>query len=86
VVERLMDNIKTRKLKFCGHIMKHDILQKFLLEGRVDGNRASERQRLTWFDNIKGWIGKSYEETTRMAKFRNSWRSMVANLQNGDDT
>ena len=79
IQKRLMNEIMKRKTSFCGHLMRHDSIQKILLEGK----RARGRQRLTWFDNIREWTGRSYEECTRTAQDRWSWRSMAANLQIG---
>ena len=39
----LMHVIKTRKLSFFGYIMRHDSLQKDLLEGKVGGKRSQWR-------------------------------------------
>ena len=45
------------KLRYAGHILRHQSQQKFLLEGMVEGKRSPGRQRLTWMDNIKEWTG-----------------------------
>jgi hypothetical protein len=86
IQKRLMEEIMKRKTTFCGHIMRHDTIQRTLLEGKVEGKRARGRQRLTWFDNIKDWTGRSYSECSRLAQDRRRWRSMAVNLQIGDDT
>ncbi|RUS72729.1 hypothetical protein EGW08_019511 [Elysia chlorotica] len=36
----LLKTIKTRKLKYFGHVRRHQTIQKVILEGMVDGKRA----------------------------------------------
>ena len=51
----LLAEIKSRQIKYFGHIKRHDTLLKFLLEGKVEGQRARGRQRYKWEGNIKRW-------------------------------
>ena len=53
--KRLWNNIKQRKLKYAGHILRHDSIQKTLLEGKINGKPGRGRPRHTWFNNIKEW-------------------------------
>ena len=48
-----IENIMKLKLKYAGHVMRHDSQQKSLLEGMVEGKCSPGRQRLTWMDNMK---------------------------------
>ena len=54
--------IKTRKLKYFGHIVRHDSLQKQLLEGMVEGRRSRGRPRISWFSNVVTWTGMTPED------------------------
>ena len=37
--ESIVDIIKEKKIRYCGHLMRHDSLQKKLLEGKIAGKR-----------------------------------------------
>ena len=49
----LVNIIKERKIRYYGHLMRHDSLQKKLLEGKIAGKQGRGRPRKKWFDNIK---------------------------------
>ena len=51
--------VKTRKLKYFGHLQRHDTQQRRLMEGRVDGRRPRGRPRKMWVDNIAHWTGRT---------------------------
>jgi hypothetical protein len=51
----LLNEVKTRQLKYFGNIKRHDSLLKNILEGRVEGKRARGRRRYTWENNIRRW-------------------------------
>ncbi|KAG1673397.1 hypothetical protein GQR58_015608 [Nymphon striatum] len=62
IKKQLLNIVKERKLKYYGHIKKHQTVQRTTLEGKVEGKRSRGKQRLKWEDNIKGWTKrKSYE-------------------------
>jgi endonuclease/exonuclease/phosphatase family metal-dependent hydrolase len=86
VERRMMEVIRERKMKFCGHILRHDSIQKTLLEGKIEGKRARGKQRHTWWHNIQEWTRKSFEENARIAQHRDEWRFMADNLRFGDVT
>jgi hypothetical protein len=86
VTRRLMDEIRERKMKYCGHVLRHNTMQRTLLEGRIAGKRSQGKQRLTWWDNIKQWTGRTYKECARLSQKREEWRFMAVNLRLGDDT
>ena len=66
-------------MRYAGHILRHDSLQKSLLEGMIEGKRSRGRQRLTWMDNIKEWSRLStYHQCIRAAEDRDGWRSIIA--------
>ena len=76
----LFQTVKQRKLSFFGHIMRHDSLQRNLLEGMVEGKRGRGRPRLQWSDNILQWAGLNFEQCKRMAQNRKRWRSVTGNV------
>ena len=58
----LFETVKKRKLSFFGHVMRHDSLQRDLLEGMVEDKRGNGRSRLQWSDNIAQWTGLTFEK------------------------
>ncbi|KAG1714964.1 Protein capicua [Nymphon striatum] len=86
IKKQLLNIVKERKLKYYGHIKRHQTVQRTTLEGKVEGKRSRGKQRLKWEDNIKGWTKRSMEECGRLAKDRVGWRVIVANLRNEDGT
>ena len=70
------DNV-ARKLIYFGHTIRHDCLQKRIVEGMVEGKRKRGRPAASWLDDIKQVTGASITEATRAAADRNEWRSLV---------
>ncbi|KAG1666792.1 Zinc finger C2HC domain-containing protein 1A [Nymphon striatum] len=70
IKKQLLNIVKERKLKYYGHIKRHQTVQRITLEGKVEGKRSRGKQRLKWEDNIKGWTKRSMEECGRLAKDR----------------
>ena len=63
-VERgLLSQIRTHKLSYFGHIVRHDNLQKTVLTGRIDDRTGRGRPRRQQYD-IKEWIGTSSTRTS----------------------
>ena len=69
----LFEAVKKRKLSYFGHVMRHDSLQRDLLEGMVEGKRGRGRPRLQWSDNITQWTGLTFEKAKRTAQDRKRW-------------
>ena len=76
----LIETVKKRKLFFFGHVMRHDSLQRVLLEGMVEGKRGRGRPRLQWSDNITQWTGLTCEKAKRTAQDRKRWRFVTGNV------
>ena len=86
VTKSLMKHIKSRKLKYFGHVKRHQNILKSVLEGVTEGRRCRGRQRSVWCDNIKGWTGRSVPACSAAAQNITEWRSIVANLRTEDGT
>jgi len=77
----LVKNIKIRKTRYFGHIIRGERLQKDLMEGVVEGIRKRGRPRRMWTTDIKDWTGRSYGGEARTAQDRWGWHVMTANLR-----
>ena len=87
---QLLAIIKERKLKYFGHIKRSNSIQKFILEGKVEGKRGVGRRRTSWIKNIKTDSNLELEECNVLAKDRDGWRELTKavtfNLQDGEET
>ena len=77
VKKELLNKSKSHKLSYFGHIVRHESIQKTVLEGRMEGSRGRGRPRRQWVDDIKDWSGKQPRECTRLAQDRKAWRRMA---------
>ena len=69
-------NLKKRRDKFVGHILRHPGLVNRTLEGRVEGKNARGRPRLCFINQIVKDVGcKKYSEMKRLAQNRKAWRA-----------
>ena len=72
-------DIKRRKLKYFGHIMRKNGFQRILMDGKVDGKRGRGRPRTSWSSNIAEWTGLRYEKLVRATQQRATWRDVASN-------
>jgi hypothetical protein len=77
----LLNQIKTKKLQYFGHIKRHTTILKDVLESKLEGTRSVGRQRLLWTDDIKEWTGMSMTDCTRAAKNRQQWKIIARRPQ-----
>ena len=80
----LLNTIHERQLKFFGHIMRRDSLEKRVMLGKILGKRSSGRQRIKFTDNLKK-IAVNHNISTnidliRRTECREDWRTMVADV------
>ena len=76
---RLLKTIQRRTLKFFGHIVRQEDLQRKLLDGQIEGRRSRGRPRTKWSSNIISWTGLNYIEAIRRANDRSDWRTLASN-------
>ena len=57
--KRLYKTIQIRTLKFFGHTIRRDNLQRILLEGKMPARRARGRPRINWTSNISQWTAST---------------------------
>ena len=69
----IVNTIKQRKLKWLGHVLRHDVLLRDILEGRMLGKRTRGRKRLQLMSNIC-CEGTSYKSVKKRAEDRCLWR------------
>ena len=79
----LVKLVKERKIKYFGHVKRHQSLLNDVLEGIVKGSRSRGRPRIDWEENVKNWSGLKLQECTRIAEDRVKWRDVAINLRTG---
>ena len=85
VDRKLMQDIRSRQMKFLGHVMRKEGLENLALTGKIDGKRSRGRRRVMWLSSLKKWLeGKGVEHTEtellKKANNRNLWHTMIANV------
>ena len=74
----LRKTIDSRKLRYFGHISRKDgSIEKFNMQGTVEGSRSRGRPSTSWTDDIKRNSGLSLTVATRLAANITDWRSLV---------
>ena len=76
--EDLLTIVKSRRLKWYGHVSCSSCLAKTMLQGTVKGRRRQGRQRKRWEDNIREWTGLGFSRSQRAVENREKWRKLVA--------
>ena len=63
----LVKQIRKRKMKHFGHIIRHNSLEKTIIQGITAGKRGIGRPVRTWERDIEEWARANIGEATRMA-------------------
>ena len=84
--EDLLSAIKSRKLRWYGHVARSEGLAKTILQGTVRGGRKRGRQKRRWDDDIREWTGLSLADSQRAAQDRNEWHKIIQLSKNGAPT
>ena len=66
-----------QKLKYFGHLKRHDGMGRIILEGRVNGKRKRGRPRRQWEKDIEDVLKMSIIEAGRLANNRDEFRTAV---------
>ena len=74
----ILSEIKSRQMKFFGHIMRHDDIEKLVLTGKINGCRGRGRPRKTFMENFEE-LGGTSNEIMHQTLDRSSWRNIMKN-------
>ena len=73
----LLSIVKTRKLRWYGHVTRATGLANTIMQGTVPGRRRRGRPKKCWHDNIKEWTELPLAKTLRLAEDRDGWRKII---------
>ena len=73
----LLSIVKTRKLRWHGHVTRTTVLANTIMQGTVPGGRRRGRPKKCWHDNIKEWTELPLAKTLRLAEDRDGWRKII---------
>jgi len=72
----IISTINQRKCGWLGHVLRHDVLLRDVLEGRMTGKRTRGRKRLQLMSNIC----EGYKTAKKRAEDRCLWRVSVTGV------
>ena len=73
----LQNTILSRKMKYFGHVKRHDCLEKDIYEGIIEGKRGRGRPRRRWSQDISDRLNTTVTEAGRRAQDRAAFRQAV---------
>ena len=66
----LLQKVKTLKLKYFGHIKRHETIERHILEARIYGRIGRERPTRRWEQDINDWMDMTTIQAGRLAEDR----------------
>ena len=74
----LLNTVVQRKMKFFGHVKRHESLERMIYEGIIEGKRGRGRPRRRWSQDITDRLETTVSEAGRRAQDRDAFRRAVA--------
>ena len=83
VERKLIGEIRTRQMRFLGHVIRKDGLENLALTGKIEGKNGRGRKRMLWMTSLNAWIaerGIRHQEVELIKRARNRelWHAMIA--------
>ena len=87
----IIATIRSRQMKFLGHVMRRGELEDLSITGKLDGKRPKGRPRFTFMEKLKKLVNKnedqqkqSTNDILQSTRDRTKWTYMAANVFNQD--
>ena len=65
------------KLRYFGHLMQKDSLEKTLILGKIEGKRRRGQQRMRWLDSITDSVDMNLSKLQEIVEDRGAWHATV---------
>ena len=66
------------KLQYFGHLMHtEDLLEKFLMLGKIEGRRRRGGQRVRWLNGITDAMNMNLGKLWKMVRDREAWHATI---------
>ena len=73
VERKLIGEIRTRQMRFLGHVIRKDGLENLALTRKIEGKRGRGRKWTLWMTSLNAWIaerGIRHQEVELIKKAR----------------
>jgi len=74
---KLLNRVKSRKLKYFGHVVRHPSMEKDIMLGPMPGTRRQGGQRRQWLDDVTDWAKTELPRVVHLAEDRREFRKFV---------
>ena len=80
----ILTHIRERQMRFLGHVLRRDGMEKLVVEGKLEGRRSRGRPRRSYINTLMKVNGESSAvDFVRKAQQREDWHTMVVNVHYG---
>ena len=73
----LRKSMAERKMRFFGHIVRKNGMEKSVMQGKTEGKRRRGRPATTWFQDLKEWTKLDIAAASQLATDRERWRKII---------
>ena len=73
----LLHEIRKPKVRYFGHIKRHESLEKHILESKAAGRRGRGRSSRQWEQDIQDWLETTTTQAGRTAEDRVVFRKNI---------